>query len=153
MPLIKDFGVLSAIGSLLIKYYKDWERTKEHEEALRCIIKVLSAYSKYHYKSSISEVSIYLIVLTLGYFKGLFAISVDILDSKWKITWTANYAQTVKLLLMTYKLLIISDSNNFTVVVPGCKEIYILFVVYDSFHSSLFRCKSITNFTHLLIKK
>lgn len=56
VPLIKDFGVLKAIGYLLIKYHKDWQRATETEEVLRCIIKVLCGYSKYHYKGSINEV-------------------------------------------------------------------------------------------------
>nr|CAI5824758.1 unnamed protein product [Callosobruchus analis] len=55
IPLVKDFGVLKAVGSLFIKVSIDWQEHKTKECLLNNIIRLLHDYSRYKYYNSILE--------------------------------------------------------------------------------------------------
>nr|CAH7747201.1 unnamed protein product [Callosobruchus chinensis] len=55
IPLVKDFGVLKAVGSLFIKVSTEWQEHKTKEYLLNNIIRLLHDYSRYKYYHSIIE--------------------------------------------------------------------------------------------------
>ncbi|VEN59858.1 unnamed protein product [Callosobruchus maculatus] len=55
IPLVKDFGVLKAVGSLFIKVSTEWQEHKTKEYLLNNIIRLLHDYSRYKYYNSIME--------------------------------------------------------------------------------------------------
>ncbi|CAH1155290.1 unnamed protein product [Phaedon cochleariae] len=55
MPLIKSYGVLKTVGSLLIKLSAGWQESKANEGVLNNIIRLLYDYSRYHCYNSILE--------------------------------------------------------------------------------------------------
>lgn len=55
MTLVKNMGVLKAVGCLFIKYSNDWRENKTNEKIVLDIVRVIHEYSKYKYYHSILE--------------------------------------------------------------------------------------------------
>ncbi|CAH2008395.1 unnamed protein product [Acanthoscelides obtectus] len=57
IPLVKDFGVLKAVGSLFIKVSTEWQEHQTNQNLLHHIIRLLYDYSRYKYYNSILEMT------------------------------------------------------------------------------------------------